>query len=205
MPTPGPVTSVVFDLGGVIIDWDPLHLYRKLIPGDAERERFLTEVCPGSWNAEQDRGRSFAEAVELAAARYPEQRELIEAYWQRWPEMLGGPIPGVAELVAETHRAGTPMFAITNWSAETYPIAVREYPVLELFRDVVVSGEVKMCKPDLEIFRFALQRFGVAPHETLFVDDNPANVAAAEALGMGTMLFTDAAELRDRLKLVGLL
>ncbi|GAA4137486.1 HAD family phosphatase [Actinomadura keratinilytica] len=205
MPAPGPVTSVIFDIGGVIIDWDPLHLYRKLIPDDAERERFLTEVCSDSWNAEQDRGRSFAEAVEVAAARHPDQRELIEAYWRRWPEMLGGPIPGVPELVAEIHGAGTPMFAITNWSAETYPIAVREYPVLELFRDVVVSGEVKVCKPDPEIFRLALQRFGVAPHETLFVDDNPVNVAAAEALGMGALLFTDATSLRDRLKPLGLL
>jgi 2-haloacid dehalogenase len=204
-PATGPFDVVIFDIGGVIIDWNPVHLYRDLIPDPDELNWFLAEVCSNSWNAEQDRGRTFAEGIEEACGRHPGYRALIEAYWSRWPEMLGGAIPGVPEIITEAATAGTVMYAITNWSAETYPIAKRRHPVLGLFRDVVVSGEVKIIKPDPAIFRHALDRFGVAPHKALFVDDNPANTAAAEALGMGTVLFTDAFDLRERLKLAGLL
>ncbi|MBT2210106.1 HAD family phosphatase [Actinomadura sp. NEAU-AAG7] len=205
MPSPSSPTTVVFDIGGVIIDWDPRYLYRRLIPDEAEMERFLTEVCSGAWNAQQDRGRSFIEAIEELAARHPGQRELIMAYWERWDEMLGDPIPGVADIMTELHQAGVPMVAITNWSAETYPIAVREHPELKLFRDAVVSGEVRLSKPDPEIFRYALDRFGLAPHEALFIDDNRANTAAADALGIGTHLFTGAPALRATLETAGLL
>ncbi|SDG98670.1 2-haloacid dehalogenase [Sinosporangium album] len=193
-------SAVVFDIGGVIVDWNPRYLYRKLIADSARMEWFLTEVCSSAWNAEQDRGRTFAEAIEEVSGCYPQHREWIEAYWSRWPEMLGGPIPGTTEVVGELKRSGTAMFAITNWSAETYPAAVERHPVLELFEDVVVSGEVKLTKPDPAIYHHALDRFGLSAEQALFVDDNRANTEAAAALGMGTVLFTNAAELRDELK-----
>ena len=202
---PERVRAVIFDVGGVIADWNPLYLYRRLIPDPEERAWFLAEVCSSEWNAEQDRGRPFAEAVRLAVASHPERRALIEAYWRRWPEMLGAAIPGVCELVTELHRVGTPIYGITNWSAETYPIAVRAYPVLGLFRDTVISGEVELWKPDPAIFTYALERFGVTASEALFVDDNPDNVAAAEAFGMGAVRFTDASSLRKDLEQAELL
>ncbi|MFD0855647.1 HAD family hydrolase [Actinomadura adrarensis] len=203
--TSGTYDAVIFDIGGVILDWDPRHLYRRLIPDPDEMEWFLAEVCSDAWNAEQDRGRAFSEAIKEAAARHPEYRELIEAYWKRWPETLDGLIPGTSEVIAEAAAAGTALFAITNFSAETFPLAVAGYEVLSGFRDVVVSGEVKMIKPDPAIFHYALDRFGLSPHQALFVDDKPANVEAAEKLGMGTVLFTDAADLRERMKRSGLL
>jgi 2-haloacid dehalogenase len=203
--TGGTYDAVIFDIGGVILDWDPRHLYRSLIPDPDEMEWFLSEVCSDAWNAEQDRGRAFSEGVEEAVARHPGHRELIEAYWKRWPETLGGAIPGTSELIAEAAEAGIALFAITNFSAETYPAAVAGHEVLSRFQDVVVSGEVKMIKPDPAIFHYALDRFGLAPHQALFVDDKPANVASAERLGMGAVLFTGADDLRERMKRSGLL
>ncbi|MFF4988622.1 HAD family hydrolase [Streptosporangium saharense] len=197
--------AVVFDLGGVVVDWNPRHLYRKLIDDPERMEWFLTEVCPGSWNAEQDRGRPFADAVREAVERHPDHRELIEVYWSRWPEMLDGLVPGTSEILADVRRAGTAMYAITNWSAETYPLAVDRYPVLKLFEDIVVSGEIKMIKPDPEIYLHALDRFGLSAERALFVDDSPANVEGAAAVGMGALLFTDAAALRSELERYGLL
>ncbi|MFD0884236.1 HAD family hydrolase [Streptosporangium algeriense] len=197
--------AVVFDLGGVVVDWNPRHLYRKLIDDPERMEWFLTEVCHGPWNTEQDRGRPFAEGIREAVERHPGHRELIEAYWSRWPEMLDGLVPGTPEILAELQRAGTATYAISNWSAETYPLAVDHYPVLKLFRDVVVSGELKMIKPDPEIYRYALDRFGLSPERALFIDDSPANVEGAAAVGMGAILFTDAAALRGELERYGLL
>lgn len=205
MTTREPISSVIFDVGGVIADWNPHYLYRRLIPDPAERERFLTEVCTGEWNAHQDRGRPFGEAVAELVTRHPEHRNLIEAFWRQWPKMLGDPIPGVADIVTELHGRRTPLYGITNWSAETYPIAVRKHPELTLFADTVISGEVRMSKPDPEIFRYSLKRFEIIPEQTVFIDDNPDNIAAAEALGINGVHFTDAATLRAVLERLDLL
>lgn len=205
MAASGPFTSVIFDVGGVVADWNPHYLYQRLIPDPVERERFLTEVCTGEWNARQDRGRPFDEAVAELVDRHPGQRALIEAFWHQWSQMLGDPIPGVADIVNELHRSATPLYGITNWSAETYPIAVRKYPELGLFRDTVISGEVRMSKPDPEIFHYALNRFGITADRAVFIDDNAANVSAARELGITSIAFTDATALRDDLKLANLL
>ena len=205
MTAPETISSVIFDVGGVIADWNPHYLYRRLIPDPAERERFLTEVCTGEWNAHQDRGRPFEEAVAELVARHPGQRELIEAFWHQWSQMLGDPIPGVSDIVTELHHRRTPLYGITNWSAETYPIAIRKHPELTLFTDTVVSGEVRMSKPDPEIFRYSLERFKVTADQTVFIDDNPDNVSAAEALGINGIHFTDAAALRADLERMNLL
>jgi 2-haloacid dehalogenase len=187
---------VIFDLGGVIFDWDPRHLYRKVIADDERMEWFLSEVCSFEWHAQLDRGRPFAEAIAERVAAYPEYREWITLYQDRWPETLRGLIPGMADLVAELARAGRELFAITNWSGETFPLAYESYPVLHQFKDIVVSGDVGMVKPDPRIFALALGRFGVSPGDCLFIDDNATNVAAAESAGIAAVQFTSPAALR---------
>jgi 2-haloacid dehalogenase len=197
--------AVVFDLGGVLIDWDPRYLYRKLLADEAAVEEFLTTVCTPEWNVEQDRGRPFAEGIAELVERHPVHAAAIAAYHQRWPEMLGGAIAGTVELLAELRAAGVALFALTNWSAETFGIARERFEFLDWFDGVVVSGEERMVKPDPAIFRLLLDRFGLAPEATCFVDDSPANVAAARELGLDGVRFHDPDQLRKDLTGRGLL
>jgi 2-haloacid dehalogenase len=196
---------VVFDLGGVLIDWNPRHLYSRLFDDAAAMERFLAEVCSGPWNAWQDAGRPFAEAVEILAARHPEQRELIAAYWERWPEMVSGAIEGSVELLAELREAGHELHALTNWSAETFALTRPRFPFLEWFETTVVSAEVGLIKPDPRIFAHLLERIGRRPQECVYIDDSRPNVVMAEYLGFDAIPFRDAAELRADLARRGLI
>jgi 2-haloacid dehalogenase len=199
------VKAVVFDLGGVLIDWDPRYLYRKLLASEGEVEEFLATVCTPEWNAEQDRGRPFAEGVAGLVERYPVHAAAIAAYHERWPEMLGGDIPGTVEVLAELRAAGVPLYALTNWSAETFVIARERFEFLEWFDGVLVSGEERMIKPDPAIFELLLDRFGLDPGAAFYVDDSPANVAAAAALGFDAVRFHDPGRLRRDLAERGLL
>ena len=200
-----PVKAVVFDLGGVLIDWDPRYLYRKLLDDEAAVEEFLATVCTPEWNAEQDRGRPFAEGVAELVVRHPAHAAAITAYHERWPEMLGGDIAGTVELLAELRAAGVPVYALTNWSAETFGIARERFEFLEWFDGVLVSGEERMIKPDPAIFRLLLDRFGLDPGATFYIDDSPANVAAADRIGFDAVRFTSPAQLRRDLEARGLL
>ena len=191
-----PVKAVVFVLGGVLIDWDPRYLYRKLLDDEAAVEEFLATVCTPEWNAEQDRGRPFAEGVAELVERYPVHAAAITAYHERWPEMLGGAVGGTVEVLAELRAAGVPVYALTNWSAETFGIARERFEFLEWFDGVLVSGEERMIKPDPAIFRLLLDRFGLDPGATFYIDDSPANVAAADRLGFDALRFTSPAQLR---------
>ena len=194
------VRTVVFDLGGVVIDWNPRHLYRKLFPGDAAgMEAFLAEVCSPEWNAEQDAGRPFAEGIALAQARHPQHAERIAAYWERWEEMVPGPIDGAPELLRALRAQGLPMYALSNWSAETWPRARGRFDFWDCFEGVVISGEIRMAKPDPAIYEHLLERFALERGTTLFVDDAPANVEAALAVGMQALRFTSVAQLRREL------
>jgi 2-haloacid dehalogenase len=196
---------VVFDLGGVLIDWDPRHLYRGLFDDADEMERFLAEVATPDWNRQQDAGRSWDEAIEVLAARHPDRRELIEAYRDRWPEMLGGEIPGTVAILGELKAAGVPVYALSNWSAETFPVAVERFPFLALFDAIVISGHVGAAKPDAAIFEHLVREHGIDPAEAVFVDDVPANIEAAARLGFHGLLFRDAPTLRADLEKLGLL
>ncbi len=187
---------LIFDLGGVVLDWNPRHLYRKLIPDEVARESFLTEVCSPAWNLQMDIGKPSAEAVAELSARFPDQAGLISAYWDRWPEMLGGPIPGTSELVAELARSGRELYAISNFNGEVWPATMDAFPVLNCFKDIVISSFVGVCKPDPRIFALALRRFGVAAGDCLFIDDVAANVDGAKAAGIAAVQFTSAAALR---------
>ncbi len=198
-------TGVVFDLGGVLIDWNPRHLYRKLIPDVAERERFLAEICSPQWNLEQDRGRGWAEACALLRAQHPEQGALIDAFRLRWREMLGGPIEASVQILRELKASGSRLFALTNWSHETFPIALDLYDFLGWFEAIVVSGQERLVKPDPRLFRVLLDRYALSPATLVYIDDSPHNAAAARELGMHDIHFTTAAALRDRLASLGLL
>ena len=191
--------AVVFDLGGVLIDWDPRYLYRKLLADEAAVEEFLATVCTPEWNAELDRGRPFAEGVAELAERHPEHAAAIAAYHQRWPEMLAGDLPDTVEVLAELRAAGVPLYALTNWSAETFAITRERFEFLDWFDGLLVSGEEGMTKPDPAFFQLLLDRFGLDPGATVLVDDAEANVAAARELGIDAIRFTGPGQLRREL------
>lgn len=191
-----PVTCVVFDLGGVLIDWNPRHLYRKLIPDPEQMERFLGEVCSDAWRAPFDLGAPMRDAVAELAARHPDARHLIEAYRARWPEMLGGPVDGSVAILEDLRAKVPALYALSNWPAETFPHARARFGFLEWFDGMVVSGEVGMRKPDHGIYRLLLERYRIEPRTTLFIDDLPENLAPAEALGLTGLRFTSAGRLR---------
>lgn len=203
----GEIGAAVFDLGGVVIDWDPRHLYRDVFAGDeGAMEEFLATVCTTDWNAEQDLGRPFAEGIAALSAEHPDQADLIELYWTRWGEMLDGPIPGTGAVLRELRASGIPLYALTNWSAETFPLAQQRFECLELFDGIVVSGREGMAKPDPGIFGVLCERYELKASECLFVDDSATNVKAAETFGFShCVLFTTADDLRRRLPALGLL
>jgi len=199
------IHAVVFDLGGVLIDWNPRHLYRRLFDGDdAAMERFLTEVCAQAWNERQDAGRPFAEGVAELVARFPDLAELIAAYDQQWEDMLAGPISGSVAILAGLRRRGIPLYALTNFSAEKFPIARRRFDFLAWFDGIVVSGEIGLIKPDPGIFRHLTATFGLQPETTLFIDDSVHNVAGAAALGFAAVQFLGPAQLEAELAAFGL-
>jgi 2-haloacid dehalogenase len=198
--------AVVFDLGGVLIDWNPRYLYRKLFEGDdAAMERFLAEVTTPEWNGRQDAGRTWADAVASLTREHPEHAELIAAYAERWPETLGDAIHPTVEILDDLRRTGVRLFALSNWSAETFPLARPRYPFLEWFEGIVISGEVQIAKPDARVYRHLLERYSLEAATTVFIDDSAANVDAAGALGMIAIRFEDAAALRRALAGLGLL
>jgi len=202
----GSIAAAVFDLGGVLIEWNPENLYRELIPDPDERHEFLTTICTPSWNHEMDAGRSVQKSVAVLAQAHPGDAALIEAWWSRWPEMLDGEIPGTRPLVEALARTGLPMYGLTNWSAETWPLGVQQYPfVEELFHGVVVSGQEQVAKPDPRLFEILNDRYDLDPGSTIYVDDSPANIDTADGIGYITHLFTTADRLRLWLNELGLL
>lgn len=198
--------AVVFDLGGVLIDWDPRYVYRELLPDrEDEMEAFLSQVANQEWNARMDAGQTWAEAVEELAARHPAQRHLIEAYAARWADMLGGPIHDTVAVLAELRDAGVPLYVLSNWSAETFPIALSRYDFLHWFDGRVISGEVGLIKPDPRIYRHLMERFDLRPGDLFYTDDHEPNVLAARDLGIHASLFRGAEGLRAELVDLGFL
>jgi 2-haloacid dehalogenase len=197
---------VVFDLGGVLIRWNPRTLYRKLFAGDeGAMEHFLATVCTQEWNERQDAGRTFAEAEAELIARHPERATLIRAWHARFDEMITGAFNEVVEILAELRDRETPLYALSNWSAETFVSQPARHPFLGWFRDIVVSGQEGVIKPDPRIFQILLARNNIAAERAVFIDDNPTNAAAATALGIHGITFTSAAALRAELAALGLL
>lgn len=196
-------SSVIFDLGGVLIDWNPRHLYRKLFADETDMERFLSDVCSPQWNDGMDEGRSWVEATDELVRLYPDHEDNIRAFRNRWPEMLGGAMTDTVQLLEALHRNGTPLYALTNWSEETFELTRTEYPFLDYFQGIVVSGRERLRKPDSEIFRVLLKRYDIAPTQAVFIDDNADNVAAAAAVGLHAIRFLSATTLQPALRGLG--
>jgi 2-haloacid dehalogenase len=199
------IRSVVFDVGGVLYDWHPRHLYKKLIDDPDRLDWFLANVVTLDWHFQHDEGRPCAETTAELIERFPEYRDLIAVYDERWLETVPGPIPGMIELVDELAARQVPLYAITNFSHEFWPRFKVTAPVFAPFRDIVVSGDERLVKPDPRIFELALRRFGIGPGEALFIDDRDSNVAASEAAGFVGHVFDGADRLRRRLVDLGLL
>ncbi len=199
-------TTVIFDFGGVLIDWNPRHLYSKLFAGDeAAMEDFLATVCNSAWNIQQDGGRTIAEATRELTLAYPHHAGLIAAFYGRFDEMMPGPIEGTVAILAELRERGVPLYGLTNFSAETYPIALARFPFIGWFHGVIVSGEHRIVKPDPAIYRLLIDRFGISPLSAVFIDDNKLNAEGAEAVGIKGIHFTGPDELRAELVGLGLL
>lgn len=194
------ITTIIFDLGGVLIDWNPAYVFDKLIEDEEKRRHFFTAVCTPEWNEEQDAGRPIKEANDVLIAKHPEWKEQIEAYYGRWEEMLGGPIEEAVEIFKALKKSGNyKLYALTNWSAELFPIALGRYDFLHWFDGRLVSGEEKLRKPFPEFFQLLLDRFRIKKEEALFIDDNLRNAEAATAFGLETIRFTSPAQLRQAL------
>jgi 2-haloacid dehalogenase len=200
------VKAVLFDLGGVFLDWDPRHLYRKLFGDDvAAMEDFLANVCTPAWHAQQDLGRGIAEACGELSATYPGYADLITAWAERNEEMVKGVIDGSVEILAELVAAGVERYALTNMERESWERRYQRYEFLRWFDGYFVSSFEGVMKPDRRYFELALERFGLEPEEALFTDDNQQNVDAAGALGVQAVLFRGPSALREELLARGIL
>ncbi len=203
MTTPQ-IDTIIFDLGGVLINWEPRNLFRKIFDDEKEMEYFLTNICTPDWNEQQDAGRSTAEAAAILIPQFPKYKEQIEAFYGRWEEMLGGPIEETVELLdtlCENDRYR--ILALTNWSAETFPVAQRRFDFLKWFEDILVSGEVMLKKPDPRIYQMLIDQHQLTPERCLFIDDSARNVEAARQLGIQVIHFLSPAQLRADLLAMG--
>ena len=199
-------TVVVFDVGQVLIEWYPRHLYRELFDGYEDlMEDFLDRVCTPAWNLEQDRGRPWSEAIAQLSAEHPDCAELIRAYDDMWERMVPDAIPGTPEILAELKARGVPVYAITNFSADKFELTRKRFDFLNGFDGIVVSGQERLVKPDQAIYRLLMDRYGLEPNQCYFIDDNPNNVEAARSVGMSAHLFLGAEALRRDLAALGLL
>ena len=196
------IKNIIFDFGAVLVDWNPHHLYDSYFGDAAKAEWFLTEICPYDWNAQCDAGRPIKDITAERVALFPEWEKEIRMYFDHWVDMMGDPIPGMEELVRDYKQRGYGVWGLTNWSAETLPLVRDDYPVFKLLDGYVVSGQEKVVKPDARLYRILLERFGLKAEECVFVDDNPANTAGAEAVGIKGIVFKGAEDLREELKAV---
>ena len=196
------IDTIIFDLGGVLIDWDPKYVYREVFDGDEEKVNwFLDTVCTFPWNEQQDAGRTIEEANAERIALFPEYEKEIRVYYDRWEEMLGGVLSGTVEILKSLiQNENYKVYALTNWSAETFPKALQKFDFLHWFDGVIVSGEVKMKKPAKEIYELTLERFGITANQSIFIDDKQENIDAAVDLGIHGIRFVNPAQLKDDLE-----
>ncbi|MBX3001017.1 MAG: HAD family phosphatase [Caldilineaceae bacterium] len=196
-------STIIFDLGGVLLEWNPRYLYRKLFEDEAAMESFLSIVCTPEWNVRQDAGRPFAEAVAELVERHPEQEALIRAYHERWEEMVPHAIEETVEILADVRAAGYRVAALSNWSAETYPLMRRRFDFLGWFETIVLSGEERCIKPDPQIYEILLRRLNQPAHECIFIDDSEKNIIVAQQMGIHAIHFHSSSALRQTLHEIG--
>lgn len=199
------VTTIIFDFGAVLVDWNPHRMLDKYFGSVEKADWFIRNVCTSEWNTEMDGGKPFAQGIAELSAIYPEYAADIQAYYDRWIEMIGGEIPGMRETVAELKAKGYKLYGLTNWSAETFCLVRDEYPVFGLLDGMLVSGEEHLLKPSPEIFQRLVDRFGLNPAECLFIDDNAANVEGSIAFGIPAIRFFGVDSLRADLRERGII
>lgn len=203
MPT---ADTIIFDLGGVLIDWNPRFLYRKIFKTEEEITWFLENICTPEWNDQQDAGRSFEAATEELVVRFPAHEEAIRAWYGRWQETIGGAIHGTVDILREVRQKKSHrLYALTNWSAQTFPWALDNFEFLHWFEGIVVSGVEKTRKPHPEFYQILFDRYQVDPRRTIFIDDNVKNIEAGRAIGLQTIHFTSPEVLRESLRQGGIL
>ena len=195
------IDTVIFDLGGVMVDWNPDYVYKTIFNNDEELQAFYRDVCTPDWNEEQDGGRTIKEATETLVAQFPDQEANIRVFYDRWEEMLKGPVDGSVEILRQLRNGKkVRLYALTNWSAELFPIALKRYDFLHWFDGRLVSGEEKIRKPFMEIYELLLKRFNIDPRHAVYIDDNPRNLTAPKQLGIHTIHFTSPEQLRKDLE-----
>lgn len=198
------IDTVVFDLGGVLIDWNPDYVYKHIFPDPAERKWFYENICTADWNEEQDAGRTLQEATDLLVSRFPEHEANIRAYYGRWEEMLGGPIHGTVDIFRHLKfNTDKKLYALTNWSHETFPVALQRYDFLHWFDGRLVSGEEKTRKPFTDIYELLIRRFNIDPHRAIYTDDNLRNLIPAKELGFTTIHFQSPQQFKKELEKAG--
>ena len=194
------MNSVVFDLGGVLVDWNPRYLLRKVMPDrEEEMEIILADVLNHDWNIQRDAGDSWPDAIDELVAAYPQWADIFRAFDARWPETIGGAHEGTVEILRELKAAGVPLYALSNWSAQKFPVAEERFDWLRLFDGIVVSGRVKLVKPDAAIFEYLLHAYDLKTGDVFFIDDHEPNIVAARDLGIHAHHFRDAIPLRGEL------
>jgi 2-haloacid dehalogenase len=200
-----PIQTVVFDLGGVLLDWNPDYVYESVFPDPEERIWFYKNICTSEWNEEQDGGRTLSEGTEWLVKKFPDQEKNIRIYYDRWEDMLGGPLEGTVEILRylkfKTHLK---LYALTNWSQETFPVALKKYDFLHWFDGRLVSGEEKTRKPFKEIYERLIRRFNIEPQESIYVDDNLRNLVPAKELGFRTIHFNNPDQFKGELTAAGI-
>lgn len=200
------VDTVIFDLGNVLIDWNPRYLYRKILKDEDQITWFLENICTSEWNDQQDAGRTFDEAIRELIPKHPEWEEAITAWGSRWQETIRGPIQESVDILTEIkNKKQHRLYALTNWSAETFPWALDNFPFLHWFEGIVVSGHEKTRKPFPEFYQILFERYSIDPSKAIFIDDNFKNVEGARSVGLPTIHFQNAKQLRDELKQIGVL
>jgi 2-haloacid dehalogenase len=200
------IETIIFDLGGVLIDWNPRYLYNKILKDEQQVSWFLENICTSEWNDQQDAGRSFEEATKALIQQHPEWEEPITAWYSRWQETIGGPIEDTVEILKQIKDKGDyRLYALTNWSAETFPWALANFDFLHWFEGIVVSGVEKSRKPFPEFYQILFDRYKVAPSSALFIDDNFKNIEGANKVGLNTIHFRGSRQLKDSLIELGIL
>lgn len=194
------IKNIIFDFGGVLLDWNPRYLYKSYFNNDEEMEHFLADICNGEWNIRQDAGRPFAEAVKELQAKFPEYAEAIQMYDDDWEKMLKCELPGSIDLLKELKFMGYGIYGLTNWSAEKIGYAFANYSFFSLFDGIVVSGVEKVVKPDRKIYEILLERYSLKPGECVFIDDNPDNVDMAKVLGINAIRFDNIGNVKEHLE-----
>ena len=199
------IKTIIFDLGGVLIDWNPEYVYLKEFNGDRIKMKwFFDNICTPSWNEQQDEGKLMKKATQERVKLFPEYKRLIEMFYGRWEEMLKEEISGTVKILENLKRNNYRLIALTNWSAETFPIAIKKYKFLKLFEGIVVSGEIKMLKPFKEIYDFTLKKYNLDPKECVFIDDRLENIQGAVRCGINGIQFESPEKLINELKKINI-